>query len=89
MPKKKKKVKQVEPEPSVTVEGGEPARKKKKKTKSSKEQGENQPVDVQPPSTDVVGTEAETTPSIAEMGNPVEQPDLPQEQPTVEVSFLM
>ncbi|KAL5138864.1 hypothetical protein HKD37_10G028935 [Glycine soja] len=85
MPKKKKKVKQVEPEPSVTVEGGEPARKKKKKTKSSKEQGDNQPVDVQPPSTDVDGTEAEATPSIAEKGNPVEQPDLPQEQPTVEV----
>ncbi|KAL5173278.1 hypothetical protein HKD37_16G045853 [Glycine soja] len=85
MPKKKKKVKQVEPEPSVTVEGGEPVRKKKKKTKSSKEQGENQPVDVQPPSTGVDGAEAETTPSIAEMGNLVEQPDLPQEQPTVEV----
>ena len=89
MPKKKKKVKQIEPEPFVTVEGGEPVRKKKKKTKSSKEQGEKQPVDVQPPSTDVDGTEAETTPSIAEMGNPVEQPDSPQEQPPVEVSFLM
>ncbi|KAH1214822.1 hypothetical protein GmHk_13G036099 [Glycine max] len=85
MPKKKKKVKQVEPEPSVTVEGGEPARKKKKKTKSSKEQGNNHPVDIQPPSTDVDGTEVEATPSIAEMGNPVEQPNLPQEQPTVEV----
>ena len=89
MPKKKKKVKQIEPEPSVTVEGGEPVRKKKKKTKSSKEQGENQPVDVQPPSTDVGGAETETTPSIAEMGNLVEQPDLPQEHPTVEVSFLI
>ncbi|KAL5122913.1 hypothetical protein HKD37_02G003610 [Glycine soja] len=85
MPKKKKKAKQIEPEPSVTVEGGEPVRKKKKKTKSSKEQGENQPVDVQPPSTDVGGAETETTPSIAEMGNLVEQPDLPQEHPTVEV----
>ncbi|KAL5160928.1 hypothetical protein HKD37_07G018317 [Glycine soja] len=85
MPKKKKKVKQIEPEPSVTVEGGEPVRKKKKKTKSSKEQGENQPVDVQPPSTDVGGAETETIPSIAEMGNLVEQPDLPQEHPTVEV----
>ncbi|KAH1239999.1 hypothetical protein GmHk_08G024298 [Glycine max] len=85
MPKKKKKVKQVEPEPSVTVEGGEPARKKKKKTKSSKEQGDNQPVDVPPPSTEVDGTEAEATPSIAEMGNPIEQPDSPQEQPPVEV----
>ena len=89
MPKKKKKVKQVEPEPSVTVEGGEPARKKKKKTKSSKEQGDNQPVDVQPPSTDVDGTAAETTPSIAEMGNLVEQPDLSPKYPTVEVSFLI
>ncbi|KAL5156645.1 hypothetical protein HKD37_15G041574 [Glycine soja] len=85
VPKKKKKVKQVESEPSVAVEGGEPIKKKKKKTKPSKEQGDNQPVDIQPPSTDVDGTEAETTPSIAEMGNPVEQPDLPQEQPTVEV----
>ena len=89
MPKKKKKVKQVEPEPSVAVEGGEPAKKKKKKTKSSKEQGDNQPVDVQPPSTDIDGTEVEAAPSIAEMGNPVEQPNSPQEQPTVEVSFLM
>ncbi|KAH1209248.1 hypothetical protein GmHk_15G043829 [Glycine max] len=85
MPKKKKKVKQVEPEPSVAVEGGEPAKKKKKKTKSSKEQGDNQPVDVQPPSTDIDGTEVEAAPSIAEMGNPVEQPNLPQEQPAVEV----
>ncbi|XP_028193319.1 eukaryotic translation initiation factor 4 gamma-like [Glycine soja] len=85
IPKKKKKVKQVEPEPSVAVEGGEPIKKKKKKTKPSKEQGDNQPVDVQPPSTDIDGTEVEATPSIAEMGNPVDQPDLPQEQPAVEV----
>ncbi|KAH1215473.1 hypothetical protein GmHk_13G036602 [Glycine max] len=85
MPKKKKKVKQVEPEPSVAVEGGEPIKKKKKKTKPSKEQGDNQPVDVQPPSTDIDGTEVEATPSIAEMGNPVDQPDSPQEQPAVEV----
>ncbi|KAL5191633.1 hypothetical protein HKD37_04G010884 [Glycine soja] len=85
MPKKKKKVKQVEPESSVAVEGGEPIKKKKKKTKSSKEQGDNQPVDVPPPSTDIGGTEVETTPSIAEMGNPVEQPNSPQEQPAVEV----
>jgi len=87
MPKKKKKVKQVEPAPSVTVEGGEPAKKKKKKTKSSKEQGDNQPVDVPPPSTNIDGTEVEAAPSIAEMGNPVEQPNSPQEQPSVEVSF--
>ncbi|KAH1206259.1 hypothetical protein GmHk_16G046769 [Glycine max] len=85
MPKKKKKVKQVEPEPSVAVEGGEPAKKKKKKTKSSKEQGDNQPVDIQPPSTDIDGTEVEAAPSIAEMGNPVEQPNLSQEQLAVEV----
>ncbi|KAH1240879.1 hypothetical protein GmHk_07G018620 [Glycine max] len=85
MPKKKKKVKQVEPEPSVAVEGGEPVKKKKKKTKSSKEQGNHQPVDVQPPSTDIDGTEVEAAPSIAEMGNPVEQPNSPQEQPTLEV----
>ncbi|KAL5130511.1 hypothetical protein HKD37_12G033556 [Glycine soja] len=85
MPKKKKKVKQIEPEPSVAVEGGEPIKKKKKKTKSSKEQGDNQPVDVQPPSTNIDGTEVETTPSIAEMGNPVEPPNSPQEQPAVEV----
>ncbi|KAH1212112.1 hypothetical protein GmHk_14G040383 [Glycine max] len=85
MPKKKKKVKQVEPEPSVAVEGGEPIKKKKKKTKPSKEQGDNQPVDVQPPSTDIDGTEVEATPSVAEMGNPVDQPDSPQEQPAVEV----
>ncbi|KAL5148570.1 hypothetical protein HKD37_13G035601 [Glycine soja] len=85
MPKKKKKVKQVEPEPSVAVEGGEPAKKKKKKTKSSKEQGDNQPVDVPPPLTDIDGTEVEAAPSIAEMGNPVEQPNSPQEQPAVEV----
>ncbi|KAH1206942.1 hypothetical protein GmHk_16G047242 [Glycine max] len=85
MPKKKKKVKQVEPEPSVAVEGGEPIKKKKKKTKPSTEQGDNQPVDVQPPSTDIDGTEVEATPSIAEMGNPVDQPDSPQEQPAVEV----
>ena len=44
------------------------------------------PVDVQPPSTDIDGTEVEATPSIAEMGNPVDQPDSPQEQPAVEVS---
>eukprot|EP00256_Glycine_max_P039371 XP_006588129.1 uncharacterized protein LOC102669648 [Glycine max] len=85
MPKKKKKVKQVEPEPSVAVEGGEPIKKKKKKTKLSKEQGDNQPVDFQPPSTDIDGTEVEATPSVAEMGNPIDQPDLPQEQPAVEV----
>ncbi|KAH1231137.1 hypothetical protein GmHk_10G030438 [Glycine max] len=82
MPKKKKKVKQVEPEPSVAVEGGEPIKKKKKKPKPSKEQGDNQPVDVQPPSTDIDGTEVEATPSVAEMGNPVDQPDSPQEQPS-------
>ena len=75
--KKKKKAKQVEPEPSVAVEGGEPAKKKKKKTKSLKEQGDNQPVDIQPPSTDIGGTEVEAAPSVAEMGNPVENPDLP------------
>ena len=33
------------------------------------------------------GTEVEAAPSIAEMGNPVEQPNLSQEQPAVEVSF--
>ena len=86
MHKKKKKVKQVEPEPSVAVEGGEPIKKKKKKTKPSKEQGDNQPVDVQPPSTDIDGTEVEATPSIAEMGNPVEPPNSPQKQPAVAVS---
>ena len=86
MPKKKKKVKQVEPEPPVAVEGGESIKKKKKKTKSSKEQGNNQPVDVQPPSTNIDGTEVEATPSIAEMGNPVDRPNSPREQSVVEVS---